>query len=180
MCKANAPLPDSINALFRFPPLLDDKLGATTFAPRRDMSEVVRIAKPAVLYVDGGCSNNKSHNHGSRQMVAVVTDAEGYVLVEHRPPSGGSNNIAELLAVTLALEWCVENGIRAVEVKTDSQNNLSWAKCGKLGQKLNDRQAVLALQARIATARSDVTHKLTWVPRERNLAGHYIERTYSL
>jgi len=113
-------------------------------------------------------------------MLAVVTDRNGGVLVEHRPPLGGSNNIAELLAVTLALEWCLEHRVQVVEIKTDRQNNLAWAKCGTLGNKLNDRDAVLALQQRIAATRARVTFSLDWVPRERNIAGHYIERTYGV
>lgn len=132
------------------------------------------------LYVDGGCSCNWSSNPKMRQMVAVVTDIKGKVLVEQMPPLGGSNNIAELLAVTVALEYCVSKKIRAVRILTDRRNNLSWAKCGALGSKLNDREAVLALQARILATRAHVTATLDWVPRDRNLAGHYIERTHAL
>lgn len=132
-----------------------------------------------VLYVDGGCSGNDTKDMAVRRMVAVVTDASGGVLSERQEP-GGSNNIAELAAVHDALVWCAEHAVTRVELKTDSRNNHSWVFGKKLGKKLNDREHVERLRRAIDGFRLSIALTLTWVPREQNLAGHYIERTYGL
>lgn len=131
------------------------------------------------LYVDGGCSNNGQTDMALRRMVSVVTTEDGTVLAEERE-AGGSNNIAELIAVHCALLWCAANDISAVEVVTDSRNNLSWVNGTKVGKGINDRGRVLALKAAIAALRRKVSLRLTWVPREQNVAGHYIEAHYGL
>lgn len=132
-----------------------------------------------LLYVDGGCSGNDQKEIARRRMVAVVTDDTGQVLSERQEP-GGSNNIAELVAVHDALAWCVEHGVDQVEVFTDSHNNESWVFGKKFGKKLNDRERVVTLRQAIDRFRQSVTVTLTWVPREKNLAGHYIEGRYGL
>lgn len=131
------------------------------------------------LYVDGGCSNNDQTDMTLREMVSVVTTEMGTVLFEEGEP-GGSNNIAELIAVHAALQWCLANDVVEVEVFTDSKNNLAWVNKTKVGKRINDRGRVLALKAAIAALRRKVHLTLTWVPREHNVAGHYIERTYGL
>lgn len=132
-----------------------------------------------VLYVDGGCSGNDTKDMAARRMVMVVTDEVGHVLCE-RSGIGGSNNIAELEAVLDALNWCAQHGQRAVEIRTDSRNNLSWVNGRKVGKAINDRGRVLALKATIQDLRSRVVFDLVWVPREENRAGHYIEGAYGL
>ncbi len=132
-----------------------------------------------LLYVDGGCSGNDQHDLAARRMIAVVTDCDGAVVSERRMV-GGSNNIAELEAVHDALAWCVARGIPAVDIHTDSRNNLSWVLGTKIGKHLNDRQRVLDLKSSIATLRRSVQFTLTWVPRDDNLAGHYIEDKHGL
>ena len=126
-----------------------------------------------VLYTDGGCSHNDQLDVSKREMIAVVTDSTGAVLVE-RFQHGGSNNIAELLAVKEALAWAKDHGWDAVEIRTDSRNNFAWVD-GRIGKKLNDRHAVLDLYQTIRRLREHVRMELVWVPREENLAGHYIE-----
>ena len=133
-----------------------------------------------VLYIDGGCSGNGQPDLSKRRMVSVVTDEAGVVLSESLAV-GGSNNIAELIAVRDAIRWCGMKGIHQAHVMTDSQNNLSWTFSTKVGKAINDRQTVLAIKSEITAAfvaGFDLT--LTWVPRENNLAGHYIERVHAL
>lgn len=132
-----------------------------------------------VLYVDGGCSGNGQLDLTKRRMVAVVTDHEGLVL-RKMSSNGGSNNIAELWAVKLALDVAAERGETYVEVRTDSRNNLSWAigRASYVGKGVNDRALVLRIKAEIDRLRERVPGmNLVWVPREANLAGHYIEQT---
>lgn len=132
-----------------------------------------------VLYVDGGCSGNGQRDLAQRRMVAAVTDADGTVL-RKMASDGGSNNIAELWAVKLALDVAVERGLTAVEVRTDSQNNLSWVRRPLRNRRINDYDMVMRIKGEIDRLRADVALTLVWVPRERNLAGHYIERTLGL
>lgn len=133
-----------------------------------------------ILYVDGGCEGNGQLDLNKRKMVAVVTDNRGVVLID-KHQEGGSNNIAELLAVKEALIWCSAHQISEVEIRTDSRNNLSWVLGKKVGKKVNDRVAVLNLKNAINAIKGTMKKfKIIWVPRENNLAGHYIEETYTL
>ena len=127
-----------------------------------------------VLYVDGGCSGNGQRDLSKRQMVSVVTDEHGEVLSE-KIESGGSNNIAELIAVRDALRLATSAGIETLHVLTDSRNNLSWTFGRKVGTGINDRARVVALKAEIAQLQTRLEFSMEWVPRERNIAGHYIE-----
>jgi ribonuclease HI len=131
------------------------------------------------LYVDGGCTGNQQPDLAKRKMVAVVANVQGSVVREYTQ-SGGSNNIAELLAIYEALSWCVANKIPAVRIYTDSRNNLAWVLGRKLGKKLNDRASVVTLKSRIDRLRESVTLSLVWIPREENKAGHVIEQRYGL
>ena len=112
-------------------------------------------------------------------MVAVVTDDMGSVLVE-KTEEGGSNNIAELLAVKEALMWCVARGVKEAKIVTDSRNNLSWIMGKRVGKKINDRSKVVYLKSAIEALRQSVDLDLVWRPREGNKAGEYIERKYAL
>lgn len=132
-----------------------------------------------ILYTDGGCSGNDQPDTSKREMIAVVSDSNGNVLVETQVHDGGSNNIAELLAVKEALVWATEHGYEAIEIRTDSRNNLAWV-AGRIGNKLNDRGAVLDLYESINRLRERVQVDLVWIPRDANLAGHYIEAVYGL
>jgi len=136
-------------------------------------------AKGLVLYIDGGCSGNDSKDIYRRRMVAVVTDKHGNVLSEQEE-SGGSNNIAELIAVRDAIQIALAAEASALHVLTDSRNSLAWTFGTRVGKKINDRPRVLALKAEITETRARLVFSMSWVPREENIAGHYIEKRYSL
>jgi ribonuclease HI len=127
-----------------------------------------------ILFTDGGCSGNEQRDPKRRQMIAVVTDENGSILVE-KTREGGSNNIAELLAVKEAMAWAVDNEHDQIEIRTDSKNNLAWVLGTNVGKKINDRDAVLALKSSIDSLKRTVKIKLVLIPRSRNKAGHYIE-----
>jgi ribonuclease HI len=132
------------------------------------------------LYVDGGCSGNGQRDLNKRRMISVVTDEAGVVL-KCSDYDGGSNNIAELIAVRDAIRWCGMMGIHQAQVMTDSKNNLAWTFNTDVGKTINDRETVLAIKAEITAAFDagfDLT--LTWVPRDENLAGVYIEKVHTL
>ncbi|MGD0778821.1 MAG: ribonuclease H family protein [Candidatus Solibacter sp.] len=131
------------------------------------------VPTPIILYTDGGCTGNEQLDASQRVMSAAVSGADGTILV-HLTRSGGSNNIAELWAVELALRWAKDNGHKAVEIRTDSTNTLAWVQ-GRIGRKMNDRNAVLKIWSRINVLRRDVKLTLAWIPREQNLAGMILE-----
>jgi ribonuclease HI len=130
-----------------------------------------------IFYIDGGCKGNQQLNLSKRKMVAVVVDETGHVLIE-KTESGGSNNIAELLAAKEALFWCMSHHVYEVEIRTDSQNNIAWIEGKNVGKKLNDRNAVILLKNTIRACRMHVYVDFKWIPREENLAGHYLEAKY--
>ena len=132
-----------------------------------------------VVFTDGGCSGNGSRDVAARRMISVVTDQDGRVLSEHFA-EGGSNNIAELLAVRDAVVYCVRAGLAIVEVRTDSRNNFAWVFGARVGRGVNDRARVLALQGEIRTLRESVRMTLCWVPRDDNAAGRYLEQNHRL
>ena len=132
-----------------------------------------------IIYTDGGCSGNGQKDLTKRKMIAIVTDEHGEVLVE-KYQEGGSNNIAELLAVKEALMWCSTHNVKQVEVRTDSRNNLAWVRSRRVGKNVNDPGAVMYLKGAINALKGMIELKLVWVPREDNVAGHYIESKYLL
>jgi ribonuclease HI len=132
-----------------------------------------------ILNTDGGCSGNSQKDLSKRKMIAVVTDEGGNVIIE-KFQDGGSNNIAELLAVKEALMWCFNSGIKNVEIITDSQNNISWVWNKKVGKKINDQETVMNLKNTIDVLLKDIKLTLTWKPREENWAGIHIENKYHL
>lgn len=133
-----------------------------------------------ILYTDGGCSGNWQKDMSKRKMVSVVSDDQGNVLWE-KHVQGGSNNIAEILAVWGALKCCQRKGVREVEIRTDSQNNVAWCKSHRCSDKVNDKETVMRILHRIHLIRTfGLRMNLVWIPREENLAGHYIEAKHKL
>jgi ribonuclease HI len=131
------------------------------------------------LYVDGGCSGNGQLDLTKRRMVAVVCLPDATV-VHESTHEGGSNNIAELLALEAAYRWAVTQGIKAVTIYTDSRNNLSWGQLKTPGKNINDRPRVLEIQARLAKFFYSVRATVRWVSRDHNVAGWHIEAKYRL
>ena len=135
-----------------------------------------------ILYIDGGCSGNGQKDLTKRTMISVVTDGNGN-MIDERDGQGGSNNIAELEAVLLAVSRCAFlKGDHLIY--TDSKNNLYWAK-GHISKKVNDYERTRTIYKSIkefenVAEKNNSTWRLKFIPREYNLAGHYIENKYSL
>ncbi len=126
------------------------------------------------VYTDAGCTNNNDPDQSRRMMTVVVTDENSNVLVE-KHLKGGSNNIGELWAVAEAILYAKAKGIKEIEIYTDSQNNLRWLE-GRVGEGVNNRKAVMNLLLAINKTRPHVAMSATWIPREQNLAGQYLEQ----
>lgn len=141
--------------------------------------------KETILFVDGWCSKSNQKNVKDRIMIWVVTDDTGKVLEEKRK-KGGSNNIAEFLAIREALKYCVVNNIKNVVICSDSSCAISWYykefdEEKFLNKKINNAQEVLNIKKDIDCLLLEMENIIVkQIPREENLAGHYIENKYSL
>ena len=130
------------------------------------------------LFTDGGCTNQMDPDHSKRVMRIVVTDENGTVLV-NKIKTGGSNNVAELWAVTEALLYVKNCELPAnqkiADVFTDSTNTLAWID-GRVGDNINDKKAVSHLLTAVYRLREKVNLTVTWIPRKKNVAGIFMER----
>ena len=131
------------------------------------------------LFIDGGCSGNGQRDLSKRKMVSVVSDHLGNVIIEEESV-GGSNNIAEFIALKRSLEHAVHSQLKEVEIITDSRNNIAWFKGKKIGKKVNDFERTNKIKSEIDILKQKLNVNIVWKPREENLAGHYIESRYSL
>ena len=133
-----------------------------------------------ILFTDGGCTNSNQKDQSIRKLIMVVSDSESNILSETYM-DGGSNNIAELLAIESALQ-VIENRDDKQDyfIKTDSKVAMAWLKSPKVGKHLNNRTLVLEIKERIRLLRERMSVTFGWIPREENLAGHYIENRYGL
>lgn len=126
------------------------------------------------LYTDGSCPRNIETCIQLMPMLAIVTDVKGNLLSKAFY-SGGTSNIAELLAVRDALKWASGNNVSELHIHTDSRNTLAWV-AGRIGMKIADRPQVIGIHKEIVDLRRTINMTIEWVPRERNIAGIYIER----
>ena len=127
------------------------------------------------LYVDGGCFGNSQKDLSKRKMIWVVIDKDKKVFIEEES-DGGSNNIAEFLAIKTAIKYCVEHEIKNVTIYSDSNCAISWYNNKIKGKNLNDKDRVLEIKKEIKSLVNYFdTIKIKLIPREKNLAGIYIE-----
>ena len=113
-------------------------------------------------------------------MIIVVATPDANIVREDIE-EGGSNNIAEFIALKAALEHAAQQGVKEVRILTDSRNNLAWFhKEGKNFKKINDPARVTSIKQEIELLKSKMVVSLKWIRREDNLAGQYIEKKYSL
>jgi ribonuclease HI len=137
-----------------------------------------------ILFVDGGCSGNSQRDLRKRNMVMVVCNRKGVPLVE-KTEIGGSNNIAEFLAILEAVKINCHFQ-RSSLILSDSKIALGWASLAKKGkvpgsrrlQAMNDPQKVLDLFKEFFKIYVPQI-KFSYIPRHKNLAGIYIENKYS-
>jgi ribonuclease HI len=119
-------------------------------------------------------------------MVSVVTDSAGSVISEVEN-HGGSNQLAEFIAIEHAIEEALKSKWKKVLIITDSRTAIIWAdrddaeklKPKKLA-KMNDPEWYQAVKGRVDDLRRFIDVTFEWCPRSESLAGHYIEERYGL
>lgn len=124
------------------------------------------------LYTDGASKGNGSK--GQRAYVAVYDESRRQIVVDEAV-GNRTNNEAEFIAVMRALDYAIAQGMTGdVCIVTDSQLTCNQI-LGLWKVKAEHlRPMVLACQRKLQEARAEIT----WVPREQNHAGHYIERRH--
>ena len=129
---------------------------------------------PQTFYCDGGCKGNHLPDESKRSMRAVVCDAAGKMLVDQPFEGGGTNNQAELWSVVECLQYAKEHGISVIRVLVDSTNCIKWVE-GKMSEDQLKLKRVKNLVTALDRLRAVVEMSIEWVPREKNLAGVYLE-----
>ncbi len=118
-------------------------------------------------------------------MVSVVADAKGKI-VDEIQNHGGSNSLAELIAVEHAIDYALAKRQKRVHIISDSMTAISQfnkdesARNPKTLRKMNDPEWYQAIKGRIDDLKRFIDVKIEWQSRENNLAGHYIEEKYGL
>jgi len=148
------------------------------------MNDTGTSDSPLILYTDAGTHNNGKR--GYQKTIIVVTDEIGTVLVE-KWIGDYTNNEGEILAIVNALAEIDPN--QPKEIYSDSQIAVNWTLRGwpeklrnkhrkTVGEKLNNRLALYIEEAQLLLKSSNST--IQWIPREENIAGQYIEKTYEI
>ncbi len=142
------------------------------------------INESKILYVDAGTQNNGQR--GRQRTIIVVCDENGLVLLE-RWIGDYTNNEGEIIAIKNALEEVAPD--RQKMIYSDSTIAVGWTLRGwkpklrnkhrnTVGKELNDRLALCIEQA--GKLLRETKSSIEWIPREDNLAGHYIEKTFDI
>jgi len=138
-----------------------------------------------ILYTDGGCTNNDQKDISKRDMVSVVSNECGDIVAEVNT-HGGSNNLAELIAVEYALDYALQSRASSLHIISDSRTAISQfhkdesKRNLKSIRKMNDYEQYIGIKRRIDRMKLYLDVEIEWRPREDNLAGHYIEEKYCL
>jgi 8-oxo-dGTP diphosphatase len=121
-----------------------------------------------VLYADGGSLGNGRVDQRAR--MAVFDAGLGQVVVDEEL-GALTNNEAEYRAIQAALDYARRGGLRPVEIRSDSQLCVNQIK--GLWKVKEARLQPMVAAARASLAQLGGT--ISWVRREQNPAGHFIE-----
>jgi 8-oxo-dGTP diphosphatase len=121
-----------------------------------------------VLYTDGGSLGNGRVDQRAR--MAVYDAGLGQVVVDQEL-GALTNNEAEYRAIQAALDYARRGGLRPVEIRSDSQLCVNQIKGAWKVKEARLQPLVSAARASLA----QIGGTISWVPREQNPAGHFIE-----
>ena len=128
------------------------------------------------LYCDAGTRNNGQK--GKQDTVVVVCNEKGEILLENWI-GDFSNNEGEIQGIIACLRDYSDE--KPVHVFTDSQIARNWAINGwtPVHQKRLEKEKLTSRHKSFIESAHELYIKtgstITWIPREENLAGHYIE-----
>ena len=123
------------------------------------------------LYTDAGTWENGTPRQRS---VIAVWDSRTRAAVIHEELPGSTNNEAEYAAIIAALELARHERLAGLLVRSDSQLCVKQIK----GEWQIKEERLRPLRERAARLLRDLGGRIEWVPRERNHAGIFLEKTY--
>jgi len=132
-----------------------------------------------ILYCDGACKSNNKKDQSQRRMFICYVDESipGHFQIRARMQKGGSNNIAELLAIDQTLCYALNKGYKNILIRTDSQVVYHWIENGGIRGKVNNPEFTQKLLDRITRLRSwFINLEFQIVPRSLNKAGIKLEK----
>lgn len=134
------------------------------------MRESVPVG-PVTFYTDAGTWENGTPRQRS---VLAVWDSRTGGIVVHEDLPGTTNNEAEYAAIIAALEVARAERVAAPQFRSDSQLCVNQIN----GRWQVKEERLRPLRERAARLLKEVGGRIEWVPRERNHAGIFLEKTY--
>ena len=123
-------------------------------------------------FVDAGTQNNGMVGF-QKTWIAIVSEKDELILDKFIGDK--TNNEGEILAIIEVLKN-TERNKESIHVFSDSKIAVGWATKGKT-KGARDRDS-MALEA--YTLLKNTNSKITWIPREKNKAGFYLENKYKI
>ena len=128
-----------------------------------------------IIFTDGACKFNNKKNISSRRMFVCIVDPQipNHFQIRGAVKKGGSNNIAELLAVWIGIEYAFKKNYKNLLIKIDSQTIYYWIRRGAIkNMKINDPELTQKLLDRIQRIKGWFQKfEVEVVPRLENKAG---------
>lgn len=146
--------------------------------------------EPKILYTDGACKFNNSTDLFKRRMYICFVDTSKKDIpsdpflrnFQIREPIaiqrqyGGSNNLAELIALHECLKYCIKWRYKDISIKLDSKNTIAWINSGKVGKKINNPEITQSILDKTKEMEEQFNSvEFSYVPRNDNLAGIKLE-----
>jgi ribonuclease HI len=132
-------------------------------------------------YCDAGTANNGQK--GNQKTIVVIANEKGGVVFE-KQIGDYSNNEGEILGIIASIREFAKD--KPVSVLSDSNVAVNWANRGwttlneknyKKGKLTERHKKYIQMANELLVKTKSV---VSWIPREENLAGHYIEEKYKL
>jgi len=131
-----------------------------------------------IIYTDGGCRGNHEKDLSKRRMVICVVDDQikDHFQIRCGTKPGGSNNIAELLAIFEGMVYAFNNKYKNLLLKVDSQVAYHWINKQKVSGKVNDPEFTKKVLDRVIGLKKWFDKfEIQVVPRSLNKAGVILE-----
>lgn len=131
----------------------------------------VQDGHDVVMYTDAGTWDNGTPKQRS---ILAVWDGRTRAIAVHEELPGTTNNEAEYAAIIAALELARHDGLRGPLIRSDSQLCVNQI----LGKWQIKEERLRPPRDRAARLLREIGGRIEWVPRERNYAGIFLEKTY--
>ena len=137
------------------------------------------MKRQKIIYSDGGCKGNNRKEISERRMVICIVDDQirNHSQVRGATKPGGSNNIAELLAVWEAICYAFKREYKNLLLRVDSQVVFHWIENETIKGKVNDIEFTTMILNKIVKMKTWFDKfEIQVVPRGINKAGIILEK----